>query len=116
MNFNLSVRHYWSLAENNKINNLNEDGSLALNTTYTGNKNSNFSTWNLDLSYSWWFAPGSQMSILYRNNAATFDRTINKNFNSNFSSLLQDNLNHILSISVRYFIDYNQAKNWIRKG
>ncbi|WP_291108408.1 DUF5916 domain-containing protein [Flavobacterium sp. UBA6195] len=116
MNFNLSVRHYWSLAENNKINNLNEDGSLALNTTYTGNKNSNFSTWNLDLSYSWWFATGSQMSILYRNNAATFDRTINKNFNSNFSSLLQDNLNHILSISVRYFIDYNQAKNWIRKG
>lgn len=116
MNFNLSVRHYWSLAENNKINNLNEDGSLALNTTYTGNKNSNFSTWNLDLSYSWWFAPGSQMSILYRNNAATFDRTINKNFNSNFSNLLQDNLNHILSISIRYFIDYNQAKNWIRKG
>lgn len=116
MNFNLSVRHYWSLAENNKINNLNEDGSLALNTTYTGNKNSNFSTWNLDLSYSWWFAPGSQMSILYRNNAATFDRTINKNFNSNFSNLLQDNLNHILSISVRYFIDYNQAKNWIKKG
>ena len=32
------LRHYWSLAENNKINNLNEDGSLALNTTYTGNK------------------------------------------------------------------------------
>ena len=116
MNFNLSVRHYWSLAENNKINNLNQDGSLTENTTYSSNKNSNFSTWNLDLSYSWWFAPGSQMSILYRNNAATFDRTINKNFNSNFSSLLQDNLNHILSISVRYFIDYNQAKNWIRKG
>jgi hypothetical protein len=116
MNFNLSVRHYWSLAENNKINNLNEDGSLSINNTYTGNRNSNFSTWNLDLSYSWWFAPGSQMSILYRNNAGTFDRTINKNFGSNFSNLFQDNLNHVLSISVRYFIDYNQAKNWIKKG
>ena len=116
MNFNLSVRHYWSLAENNKINNLNEDGSLSTNTTYTGNKNSNFSTWNLDLSYSWWFAPGSQMSILYRNNAGTFDRTINKDFSSNFSNLFEDNLNHVLSVSVRYFIDYNQAKNWIRKG
>lgn len=116
MNFNLSVRHYWSLAENNKINNLNEDGSLALNTTYTGNKNSNFSTWNLDLSYSWWFAPGSQMSILYRNNASTFERQINKDFGSNFSNLFEDNLNHVLSVSVRYFIDYNQAKNWIRKG
>ncbi|MEL1246534.1 DUF5916 domain-containing protein [Flavobacterium helocola] len=116
MNFNLSVRHYWSLAENNKINNLNEDGSLSTNTTYTGNRNSNFSTWNLDLSYSWWFAPGSQMSILYRNNAGTFDRTINKDFGSNFSNLFEDNLNHVLSVSVRYFIDYNQAKNWIKKG
>ena len=116
MNFNLSVRHYWSLAENNKINNLNEDGSLSLNNTYTGNRNSNFSTWNLDLSYSWWFAPGSQMSILYRNNAGTFDRTINKDFGSNFSNLFEDNLNHVLSVSVRYFIDYNQAKNWIKKG
>ncbi len=116
MNFNLSVRHYWALAENNQINTLNTDGSLTPNDTYTTNKNSNFSTWNLDLSYSWWFAPGSQMSVLYRNNAATFDRTINKNFNSNFSNLFEDNLNHVLSISVRYFIDYNQAKNWIRKG
>ena len=116
MNFNLSVRHYWSLAENNKINNLNEDGSLSLNNTYAGNRNSNFSTWNLDLSYSWWFAPGSQMSILYRNNAGTFDREINKDFGSNFSNLFEDNLNHVLSVSVRYFIDYNQAKNWIRKG
>ncbi len=116
MNFNLSVRHYWSLAENNKINNLNEDGSLSTNTTYTGNRNSNFSTWNLDLSYSWWFAPGSQMSILYRNNAGTFERQINKDFGSNFSNLFEDNLNHVLSISVRYFIDYNQTKNWIKKG
>ncbi|EAZ95545.1 hypothetical protein FBBAL38_07585 [Flavobacteria bacterium BAL38] len=116
MNFNLSVRHYWSLAENNKINNLNEDGSLSTNTSYSTNKNSNFSTWNLDLSYSWWFAPGSQMSVLYRNNAATFDRNINKDFNSNLSNLFQGNLNHILSVSVRYFIDYNQAKNWIKKG
>ncbi len=116
MNFNLSVRHYWSLAENNQINTLNADGSLSPNTTYTNNKNSNFSSWNLDLSYSWWFAPGSQISILYRNNAATFDRTINKNFGSNFSNLFDNNLNHVLSISVRYFIDYNQAKNWFRKG
>lgn len=116
MNFNLSVRHYWSLAENNKINNLNEDGSLSTNATYSGNRNSNFSTWNLDLSYSWWFAPGSQMSILYRNNAGIFDREINKDFGSNFSNLFEDNLNHVLSISVRYFIDYNQAKNWIKKG
>ncbi|MFD2909940.1 DUF5916 domain-containing protein [Flavobacterium ardleyense] len=115
MNFNLAIRHYWSLAENNQINSLNTDGSLSPYNTYTVNKNSNLSSWNLDLSYSWWFAPGSQMSILYRNNAATFDRTINKNFNSNFTNLFDNNLSHVLSFSVRYFIDYNQAKNWLKK-
>jgi hypothetical protein len=115
MNFNLSVRHYWSLAENNSIHTLNNDGTLTENTTYTENKNSNFSTWNLDLSYSWWFAPGSQVSVLYRNNGSTFDRTINKDFSNNFSNLISDNLNHVLSVSVRYYIDYNQAKNWFKK-
>jgi hypothetical protein len=56
------------------------------------------------------------MSILYRNNAATFDRSINRNFGTNFNNLFDDNLNHVLSISVRYFIDYNQAKGWVKKG
>lgn len=115
MNFNLSVRHYWSLAENNSIHTLNNNGTLTETTTYTENKNSNFGTWNLDLSYSWWFAPGSQVSVLYRNNAETFDRTINKDFSNNFSNLLGDNLNHVLSVSIRYYIDYNQAKNWFKK-
>lgn len=115
MNFNLSIRHYWSLAENNSIHTLNNDGTLTETNAYTENKNSNFSTWNLDLSYSWWFAPGSQLSVLYRNNAATFDRTVTKNFSANFSNLLSDNLNQVLSISIRYYIDYNQAKNWLKK-
>ena len=79
------------------------DGSYVNNAAYTTNKNSNLNLWNLDLTYSWWFAPGSQMSILYRNNAGTFDRTINKDFGSNFSNLFEDNLNHVLSVSVRYF-------------
>jgi len=115
MNFNLSVRHYWSYVENNSFQNLNDDGTLTENTIYNENRNSNFNSWNLDLTYSWWFAPGSQISVLYRNNAATFDRTTNKDFSNNFSNLISDNLNHILSVSIRYYIDYNQGKNWFKK-
>lgn len=115
MNFNLSVRHYWSFVENNSFHNLNDDGTLTENTTYNQNRNSNFNSWNLDLTYSWWFAPGSQISFLYRNNAATFNRETNKDFGNNFSNLISDNLNHILSVSIRYYIDYNQAKNWFKK-
>ena len=112
MSFNISLRHYWSFAENKNILSLQQNGRLADFTGYSTNKNSSFYSWNTDLSYSWWFAPGSQVSILYRNNAGAFERNINKNFKNNVTNLLtNDALNHVFSISVRYFIDYNQVKN-----
>ena len=111
MTFNLSVRHYWSYAENKNYLSLTDNGNLTHFSGYTTNKNSNFASWNVDLSYSWWFAPGSQISVLYRNNAANFEREINKDFGNNVTNLLNnDALNHAFSISVKYFIDYNQAK------
>ncbi len=115
MNFNLSVRHYWSYTANHNIYTLQDDGSLVDNSTYTNNMNKNYSTWNLDLSYSWWFAPGSQMTILYRNNAynSTVGEEFSRSYNNNVKNLInQDHLTHILSVSIRYFIDYNQAKHW----
>ena len=112
MSFNISLRHYWSFAENKNILSLQQNGRLADFTGYSTNKNSSFYSWNTDLSYSWWFAPGSQVSILYRNNAGAFERNINKNFKNNVTNLLtNDALNHVFSISVRYFIDFNQVKN-----
>ena len=112
MSFNLSIRHYWSYAENKNILSLQNNGYLTNYSQYTTNKNSNFYSWNADLSYSWWFAPGSQLSLLYRNNAGSFESTINKDFQDKVTKLLtNDTLNHVFSISVRYFIDYNQIKN-----
>ena len=114
MNINLSVRHYLSYAEYNTFYTLLNDGSLQENPSYTTNNDRNFATWNLDLSYSWWFAPGSQISILYRNNsfASQFGSIIEKDYLDNLKSNLNDKtLDHIFSISVRYFIDYNSFKN-----
>ncbi|MDI5948956.1 DUF5916 domain-containing protein [Flavobacterium yafengii] len=112
MTFNISLRQYWSYAENKNTLSLEQNGRLADFAGYTTNKNSSFYSWNADLSYSWWFAPGSQVSVLYRNNAGAFERNINKEFTDNVTNLLNnDALSHVFSISVRYFIDYNQVKN-----
>lgn len=112
MTFNIALRHYWSYAENKNALSLEQNGRLADYSGYTTNKNSSFYSWNADLSYTWWFAPGSQVSVLYRNNAGAFERNINKEFTSNVTNLLTNEaLNHIFSISVRYFIDYNEVKN-----
>jgi hypothetical protein len=111
MNFNLSARHYWSYATNREFLNLKNDGTLEENTTYTNNLNQNLNLWNFDLSYNWWFAPGSQVTILYRNNAALLERQFSRNIDSNFTKAIDnENLNHIFSISLRYFIDYNSLK------
>lgn len=111
MTLNLAARHYWSYAENNQYLTLQNDGTLTSNSTFTVNKNSNFSTWNFDLSYSWWFAPGSQISVLYRNNATDRRTEIDRRLGNNLKNLFNNNLNNIFSISIRYFIDYNSIKN-----
>lgn len=110
MTVNLNLRYYWSYTENRDYFSLTDRGYL-LPANYQAN-DTNFNTWNLDLSYSWWFAPGSQISVLYRNNASSAVPEINKNLSTNLSQLFKDNLQNVFSVSIRYFIDYNQAKNW----
>ncbi len=116
MNINLLARHYWSYSENFDFYSLNQNGGLDNYYKPVSGQDQDFSTWNFDLSYVWWFAPGSQLSLLYRNNATNefteLDK-INKNGSANFKNLLNNQvLSNSFSISLRYFIDYNQAKNW----
>lgn len=115
MNFNISVRHYWSYSQNSNYLKLEENGRLSDLRTFNENKDREYFSWNLDLSFSWWFAPGSQMSILYRNNSAESQRNLNsidKDFGKKVTNLLNnDALNNTLSISVRYFVDYNQVRH-----
>jgi hypothetical protein len=111
MNFGLKLRNYWSFSENKSYHKLLENGYVE-DYVYTSNANQNLNLWNFDLSYSWWFAPGSQMSVLYRNASAIFENEIDKDIIYNNKRVFNhEQLNHTFSISLRYFIDYNQAKN-----
>lgn len=111
MTLNLSARHYWAQVNNQAYLTLQPNGSLTPNPSYTINKDQNLNLWNADLSYSWWFAPGSQLTLLYRNNATGFNRLLENSFGRNLSqSVNHEALNHIFSISLRYFIDYNQLR------
>jgi hypothetical protein len=112
MNLSLSVRHYWSYVNNRSFLTLQNNGVLIDNLSFSENKNYNLNLWNLDLSYSWWFAPGSQVSILYRNNSSLFSQEFSRQFDRNLKDAVDNqNLKHIFSISVRYFIDYNSINN-----
>lgn len=112
MSLTLLARHYWSYSENKKYLLLQDDGSFTDYLDPVANQDQDFSTWNLDLTYSWWFAPGSQISVLYRNSSNRFNDVIKKNFDNNVRNLLNDDvLNHVFSVSIKYYIDYNSLKN-----
>ena len=110
MNFNLIARYYSAYSENHEFFTLQEDGMLIPNTTYSQNKDRNLNSWNFDFSYSWWFAPGSEISVLYRNYALENTNNVEKNTLINLRNVFDANLTSILSVSLRYYIDYNSLK------
>lgn len=111
MTINLSARYYWSYSINHDYFTLQNSGYLIPNNTYTLNKNRNFNSWNFDLAYSWWFAPGSEISIMYRNYGLERTRLVEKDLSQNLKDIFNSDLTNVLSISIRYFIDYNAVKN-----
>ena len=111
MSFNLVARYYWSYAENHEFFTLQDNGKLTPNSTYSENKNRNFNSWNFDFSYSWWFAPASEISVLYRNYAVESTNLVQKNIHTNLNNVFDTNLTSILSVSLRYYIDYNSLRS-----
>lgn len=110
MTFNLIARYYSAYSENHEFFTLQDDGYLTPNPSYSENKNRNLNSWNLDFSYSWWFAPGSEISVLYRNYALEDTNLVETDAATNLSNIFDSNMTNILSLSIRYYIDYNSLK------
>lgn len=113
----LTLRHYWDTVKYDyELFTLLDNGRLTTNSGYTvdnigGNPNINFSTWNFDLSYSWQFAPGSFLTALYRNQLFNFDDMSEDSYSESLSTLFDQPIQHIFSVRVQYFIDYNGIKS-----
>lgn len=109
----LSFRHNWTTVLYNKhYFALQQNGSLKP-TNYAGVNNLNFNSWNLDLNYQWQFAQGSQLIALYRNsiNPDNNFASANLSFFNNIDALLNEKMQHIFSLRLVYFLDYNTLKS-----
>ena len=118
----LTFRNYWSTVDYDyKLYTVLQDGSMDNNT---GNNldnlgydpNINFGTWNLDFRYSWQFAPGSQLTALYRNSLFNFDNMSKEGYFISLETLLDQPSEHIFSLRLVYYIDYNNIKNVFKKS
>jgi len=109
----LSFRHYrGTVRYEEQFYDLNSDGTLAPNT-YAANENVNFNTWNLDVSYIWQLAPGSQLIAFYRNSIFNSNDNSDIGFVDNLENLFDQPNQHLFSLRLVYFIDYNQIKKLI---
>lgn len=107
----LTFRHNWSdVKYGNQFYDLDSNGYLVPNS-HTGNQDINFNSWNLDLNYIWQFAPGSQLIAFYRNSIFSQNDNTGQDFFTNLDSLFSEPMQHLFSIRVIYFIDYNKVKN-----
>lgn len=117
----LTFRNYWStVTYDNKLYTLENDGSTINTTGYTVdnigyNPNANFNTWNLDFRYSWQFAPGSQLTALYRNSLFNFNNKSRENYFSSVNTLFDQPIEHIFSLRMVYYLDFNNMKNVFKK-
>jgi hypothetical protein len=116
----LVFRHYWTTVDYDSLPYfLQDDGSLIQQTSSLDNlletSNVNFSTWNLDFSYTWQVAPGSFLTALYRNQLLYDDTESSRGFNHSISTLFDQDMNHIVSLRLQYFLDFNGIKNIFKK-
>lgn len=118
---NLVFRNYWTtVTYDQNPYYLQEDGSLIIQPqTFEelglDTSNVNFSNWNLDLSYTWQVAPGSFLTALYRNQLSYYDTESGRGFNNSIDTLFDQDMNHILSLRLQYFLDFNSIKGVFKK-
>ena len=117
----LTLRNFWStVTYDDRPYFLQEDGSLIeqQNTweeLSLGNSNVNFKTWNIDLNYTWQVGPGSFLTALYRNQLFNSGTNSADDYFESLSNLFSQDINHIVSVRLQYFIDYNSIKGLLKK-
>ncbi|MCC1484155.1 DUF5916 domain-containing protein [Winogradskyella immobilis] len=119
----INFRHNWDTVnyDNELFTLIGETGRVTTDTGFTldnisSDPNVNFSTWNFDLSYSWQFAPGSFLTALYRNQLLNINERSEDTFTGSLDTLFDEPIQHIFSLRVQYFIDFNGIKSIFKKN
>jgi hypothetical protein len=104
------LRHYWSEADyNDNYYLLNEDGSLTP-TDYSGNFDTNFNSFNIDMVYTWRFAPGSDLTVVWKNSIYSSGSVIFDNYQDNLKNMFDSQKTNSISLKLLYYFDYQYLK------
>lgn len=105
------LRQYWSMADyTDDYFLLNKNGNLTGNTTYYGDHDSNFNSFNIDMIYNWRFAPGSDVTVAWKNSIYSNGNIVFNNMKDNLEYLFESPQSNSLSIKILYYLDYQYLK------
>lgn len=103
----LRLRHYWAIVDYQQFYVLQENGSMGT-TPYTGNHNTNYNAFNIDLIFRWRFAPGSELNVVWKNAVLNAGQMPNYNYFNNFATMFETGQNNQFSIKALYYLDFFQ--------
>lgn len=112
MNWNVRVRHYWSLLSNTNFYNLKPDGYWD-EIPFMPGEDVNYNTFNVDMFYTWDFLPGSRLTVSWKNalgGNVVIDPYSNPSYFRNFGKVLDNPHSNEVTVKVVYFIDYLKLK------
>ncbi len=110
MGLNLRVRHYQSSVLHKEYYNLNSNGTLTSNKSYTPQHDLNVNFLNVDMVYTWQFAPGSFLNLVWKDAAFTENDRHDTQYFKNLNRIMDADHNNNFSLKVIYFLDYLQLK------
>ncbi|NNE25234.1 MAG: hypothetical protein HKN09_00195, partial [Saprospiraceae bacterium] len=101
----LRIRHYWSYGLYDYYGDLDEDGYIIPDDTFTGNADFNFNAFNTDLIFTWQFGPGSFLNIVYKNELQRDEQNIERSYFRNLGSVFDEDQRNTITLKVIYFLD-----------
>ena len=108
MNWSVRLRHNWTLVNNTKFFNLDDDGSLAA-IPFVDGKNRDINFFNIDMFYTWDFLLGSRLTLAWKNalgNNVMIDPYTDTKYLRNFSDMFSNPHSNEVTLKIVYYLDY----------
>jgi hypothetical protein len=117
LSLTLRIRHYWSYGLYDYYGDLDAEGYIVKDDSFSGNADFNFNAFNTDLIFAWQFAPGSFLNIVYKNELQRDEKELELSYFNNLKSVFDESQRNTLTLKVIYFLDaVSSYKKLRRKG
>ncbi len=111
LSLTLRIRHYWSYGLYDYYGDLDPEGYIIPDDSFSGNADFNFNAFNTDLIFAWQFAPGSFLNIVYKNDLQRDEQDIRLSYFDNLSSVFEQGQRNTITMKVVYFFDVVSSYN-----